>query len=112
MDPIRVIGNSISRQPPVPVESAPVPAASRPEPSAPRPQARTAEKITKILQENLGITDVKLDYSVHKATGNIVVKVINNESGKVIREIPPNELLAIAESIIEEIHGLLYDEQI
>ncbi len=112
MDAIRVIGNSISKQPPVPATSAPAPAVSRPEPSAPQPQVRPAEKITRILQESLGITDIKFDYSVHEATGSIVVKVINNESGKVIREIPPKELLALAECIVQELHGLLYDEQI
>lgn len=112
MDAVSVIGNSISKQPSVPVASDPALQTTRPESSAQKPEVQPAEKLTKVLHECLGITDIKFDYSIHKPTGSIVVKVINNESGKVIREIPPKELLALAECIMQELHGLLYDEQI
>ena len=111
MEEIRAIGNTIIRQAIHPPESSRTPAPARANGPTPE-QMKQAGKVTKLLQENLNSFNVKFDYSVHESTGTIVVKVINGETGKVIREIPPKELLALAESIVEELHGLLYDEKI
>jgi flagellar protein FlaG len=76
------------------------------------PQAQGhQEKILQLLKPDLGVMDVKLDYSVNKNTDQVVVKVINNETGEVIREIPAKELVALAESM-KAMEGLLFDGRI
>ncbi len=110
MEAIRAIGDTISKQAVHPSEAPRRVEAAQTRDISPE-HKRQAQKVAQILQENLNTFDVKLDYSVHESTGTIVVKVINGETGKVVREIPPKELLALAESIVEELHGLLYDER-
>jgi flagellar protein FlaG len=110
MDPIKVIKDvlpgQIGKLPEVAVASS----SSRPKASASvqRPQG---EKILELMKEELGVSDIKLDYSVHKPTGQIVVKILDGETGEVIREIPPKELLALAESM-KELEGLLFNKSI
>jgi uncharacterized FlaG/YvyC family protein len=52
-----------------------------------------------------------LNFTVHEATGRIFVKVISEEDGKVIREIPSEEILDHA-ARMEEIAGLLFDKTV
>ena len=113
MEAIRAIENTITKQANYSSASSRMPEAAQTQTKniAPAPE-RQAKKITQVLQQSLNSFDVKFDYSVHESTGTIIVKVINGETGKVVREIPPKELVALAASIVEELHGLLYDEQI
>ena len=74
----------------------------------------TQEKIDQVsrqIQEDLGLMDFKLNFSIDPATKTIVVKVINAETGKIIREIPSSELLALAKSM-QELESLFFDENI
>jgi flagellar protein FlaG len=62
------------------------------------------------IQKNLGmIHDVDLQFSVHEASGEIMVTVREESSGKVIREIPPSEMLDLAARLGEMV-GLLFDQ--
>ena len=47
-----------------------------------------------------------LQFSVDDSTGKTVVKIVDGQTGKMIRQIPSEELLAIAESI-DRMQGLL-----
>lgn len=58
------------------------------------------------LESSVEYSKTSLDITVHKATGNVVLKVVSDEDGKVIREIP-FEKLFFQESKHEEIEGLL-----
>ncbi|WP_442602613.1 flagellar protein FlaG [Paenibacillus sp. KN14-4R] len=51
-----------------------------------------------------------LNFSVHEKTNQIMVKVINNESGEVIREIPPEKSLDFLAKVWE-MAGILVDER-
>ena len=51
-----------------------------------------------------------LDFTVHGDTGRIQVSVTDNESGEVIREIPPEEILNLMAKL-DEMMGILYDEK-
>jgi flagellar protein FlaG len=51
-----------------------------------------------------------LQIQVHKATNRIMVKVISTEDGKIIREIPSEELLNLAAKM-EEMVGILFDKK-
>jgi flagellar protein FlaG len=52
----------------------------------------------------------RLSFSVNEKLGQVVVKVIDAETDKVIKEIPPEELQHVYERI-REVIGLLLDEQ-
>lgn len=58
----------------------------------------------------LNIRYTSLQFSIHEETREIMVKVIDQESGEVIREIPPEKILdAVAK--MWELAGLIVDEK-
>jgi flagellar protein FlaG len=69
------------------------------------------EGISRAIQEGVGGENIRLNYSFNKPTGQVVVTVLDGKSGKVIREIPPQELLALAESMME-FEGIIFDKKI
>ncbi|MEF2968081.1 flagellar protein FlaG [Paenibacillus sp. M1] len=52
-----------------------------------------------------------LEVSVHDKTHAIMVKVLNKDTGEVIREVPPEKTLDLAAKMME-IAGLLIDEKV
>ena len=55
--------------------------------------------------------DTSFEMSVHKATNTITIKVLNKETGELIREIPPEKTLDLVAKFME-INGILIDEKI
>ncbi|WP_163852951.1 flagellar protein FlaG [Paenibacillus elgii] len=51
-----------------------------------------------------------VQYSIHKPSGDILVKVINTETKEVIREIPPEKLLDLIDKL-QELNGRIIDEK-
>jgi flagellar protein FlaG len=51
----------------------------------------------------------RLSFSLNEKLGQVVVKVIDNDTDKVVREIPPTELQHVYERI-REVVGLLFDK--
>ncbi|MNP87072.1 flagellar protein FlaG [compost metagenome] len=49
--------------------------------------------------------------SVHEKTHQILVKVLNKETGELIREIPPEKTLDLVAKMME-IAGILIDEKV
>lgn len=68
---------------------------------------RLIEKATKTLQG----PSTTLEVSVHEKTHQIMVKVLNKESGEIIREIPPEKTLDLVANMME-IAGILVDEKV
>jgi len=54
---------------------------------------------------------VRVSTEVHEATGRYIIKVIEGESGKVLREFPPAEYLDVM-AALEELGGTLVEGQI
>jgi flagellar protein FlaG len=52
-----------------------------------------------------------LSFSVDKDTNRTVVKVLERESGDVIRQIPADEVLKIAK-VLDELKGLIIREKV
>lgn len=52
-----------------------------------------------------------LDFSVHKPTKEVMVRVINQETGEVIREIPPEKHLDLVANLMK-MAGILVDKRI
>lgn len=83
-------------------EAASAPAASKPgQPSTNVPIADPAvlKKATEQINEFIKSSSRNLQFSVDKGTGRIIVKVVDQESGEIIRQIPPEETLAIAKNL-------------
>jgi flagellar protein FlaG len=53
----------------------------------------------------------KLDFSIDDSTGRVVVKVIATESGDVIRQLPSETALKLAQSL-SEAGSLLFDDKV
>lgn len=57
-----------------------------------------------------GLRNVNLNFSVHEASGQIMVSVVDKETGDVIREIPSEALLDLAAKLQEAV-GLIFDKK-
>ncbi|SMC19466.1 flagellar protein FlaG [Desulfacinum hydrothermale DSM 13146] len=72
-------------------------------------QDRTAlEGLIGDVQNYLQDLNIKLSFELHEETGDMVVSVVNKETGEVIRQIPPEELLELREKL-EELTGVLFN---
>ncbi|MFC1556813.1 flagellar protein FlaG [candidate division KSB1 bacterium] len=67
------------------------------------------EKIAEELNNDFRIFNTALSFSVDDKTGTTVIKILDRETEKIIREIPPDELLRIAAKLTEII-GRIVDE--
>jgi flagellar protein FlaG len=56
-----------------------------------------------------GDTD-RFEFKIHEGTGRIHVKLVDNETDEVIREIPPEKILNLIANIWEMV-GILVDER-
>ncbi|MBI4595301.1 MAG: flagellar protein FlaG [Candidatus Tectomicrobia bacterium] len=61
------------------------------------------------IQDNIKILhNVDLQFSVHEKTGRTMVSVVDEDTGKLIREIPPREILDL-DAKIQEMMGILFN---
>lgn len=68
---------------------------------------RTVERAVKSLQG----PQTTLDISIHDKTHEIMVKVMNKETGEIIREVPPEKTLDLVAKMME-LAGLFVDQRI
>jgi len=54
---------------------------------------------------------ISLSFSVDRGTDSVVVKVVDSESGKLIRQIPPDEMLSLRQRF-DDLAGMLVDQHI
>lgn len=72
------------------------------------------EELDEVVDETKKTIDLfnkKLDFKVHEETDRIVVKVVDKDTGKIIKEIPPEEILELA-ARIERFLGVFIDEKV
>ena len=69
------------------------------------------EKLVNELEKEMRQFNRRLKFQVNESINRVVVKVIDNETDKVIREVPPEEIQNLIAHIRETI-GLLYDHEI
>ena len=81
----------------------------------PLPGGTTAETLTEkiertvaALSEMLKQTNVSLQYRVDDATGDMVISVINRDTGDVLRQLPPDQILKMRQQL-QELMGVLFD---
>lgn len=56
------------------------------------------------------LTNTRFEFSVHEVTDDIMVKVIDEDTGETIREIPPEKVLDMV-ARMWELAGILVDER-
>lgn len=71
---------------------------------------RLQEALEKI-NKSLEVKNIALNYSIDEKTKDIVIKVIEKDSEKVIRQIPPEDVLRLR-GRIRELLGVIFDENI
>lgn len=62
------------------------------------------------LKRRLSAFDRRLDFSIDQDLNRIVVRVIDEASGEVIRQIPPEEVLRAAK-MVDKLIGILFDKR-
>ena len=70
--------------------------------------------VNELIQEMKDVAaqhNVNLDFSVHGSTGEIVVKVVDAATQKVVRQLPPEELLHLHDAM-EELAGYLLNAKV
>ena len=71
---------------------------------------QSVDKAVEQLNAILASMDRHLRFSVDKPSGRTVVKVIDNKSNEVIKQIPPDEILSLSAKI-KELIGILFDRR-
>lgn len=89
--------------PPVPVSAA--------HEQAVKPDVEAVKKAAESINAFIKSTQRNLEISVDKDTGIVVVKVVDKESGEVIRQIPAEETLAIAKHL-DSVQGVLFRSKV
>ena len=72
--------------------------------------AEVIEKVVEELKKKLSMLNTQLQIRIDKDTNITVVKVIDKQTHKVIRQIPPEYVLKIAK-YLDEIAGILLNEK-
>jgi flagellar protein FlaG len=81
--------------------------------AAPDPvySAEEVRRSAELLEQTFRLFNRKLRFSVNEEINRVIVKVIDAQTDKLIKEIPPVEIQRLIARIKETI-GLLFDEQI
>ncbi|MBU1340937.1 MAG: flagellar protein FlaG [Proteobacteria bacterium] len=69
------------------------------------------EQMVEALKDLTETLQTKLNFSVDAGTNNIVVKIIDKDTDKVIRQIPPEEMLKLQEKM-QDLTGFLLSDNI
>lgn len=67
----------------------------------------TAAKVQDYLQD----LKISLQFKVESKTGDMVVQVVDKDTGEVVRQIPSEELIKVREKL-EELRGVLFEGQV
>ncbi len=73
-----------------------------------KPDHKLLQQVLEIAQEHFQVRGIGLEFSVHEPTGRIKVIVLDKETGEVIREVPPQQVLDLMAKI-DEMMGILFD---
>jgi len=67
------------------------------------------EEIIEALNQFMSALDVELRFQIHEPTHEVIARLVNRETGEVIREIPPEKFLDMLAKL-QELAGLFVDE--
>ena len=96
---------------------APAPAAEKPAepvrqtPAAPPVEVRKIESVTRQIDSFLRSMNRSLQFRLDESTGRMIVSITDAETGEVIRQVPGDEALRIAQNLESRLSGML-DEKV
>lgn len=67
------------------------------------------EKATEKLNRLMGIINKRYEFSIHESSQRLTVRIVDQDSGEVIDEVPSKRMLELLESF-NEMAGLLFDK--
>ncbi len=68
-------------------------------------------EIVKALESYMDVLQTNIGFSVNSKTEKVIVTVTNKETNEVIRQIPPEELVALQEKM-KELTGFIFSEMV
>lgn len=74
-------------------------------------EARSTDDIAELVknvQDYLADLNINLNFKIDDKTGDVIVKVLNGKTGKLIRQLPPDDLIKLRKKL-EELRGVLFD---
>ena len=77
----------------------------------PEPTPQQLQQALQSINKALHASNSSLEFSVDPGSKRTVVKIVDTESGELIRQIPSETVLAISASIGEFQKGLLFSQQ-
>ncbi len=66
-------------------------------------------KVVDSLHELMGVLQTKISFSISDETEQVIVRVTNMETDELIRQIPPEELVAL-QAKMEELTGIIFNK--
>ena len=69
------------------------------------------EKAVEKLNRLMGIIDKRYEFGIHESSHRLTVKIVDQQSGEIIDEIPSQRALEILDSF-SQIAGLLFDKRV
>jgi flagellar protein FlaG len=90
---------------------APPPADPPPAEKPATPSAQELAAAVDSINRSLEPESRNLKFSIDDHTDRVIVKVVDKETGETVRQIPPEEVLAIAESIKDYQKGLILSQK-
>jgi len=85
-------------RPDVAAASPAAPAAPRPEP-APAPEPRDVSEVVEKLNARFAPHRMEAQYSIDEHTKDIIIKIVNADSGEVVRQIPTESALRLVAAL-------------
>jgi flagellar protein FlaG len=66
--------------------------------------------VLQVAERHFHIRNVGLEFKVHDATGRLKVTVLDKETGDIIREVPPQQVLDMVAKL-DEMMGILFEQK-
>jgi uncharacterized FlaG/YvyC family protein len=73
-----------------------------------RPSAAEVESTVAAINDVLEQVNVSLRYRIDEKTEDVIVSVVNRDTGEVLRQVPPEEILRMRQRL-QELMGVLFD---
>jgi flagellar protein FlaG len=75
-----------------------------------RVDAEFLQDVLDAAQKHFHARNIGLEFSVHGETGRIKVTVLDKDTGEMIREVPPRQVLDLMAKI-DEMMGIMFDQK-
>lgn len=112
-DPIRMVSSVVDSEATAQVSSSGDKEASQPR-KAIEKEVRSAEEIKKdldVINAQMKNMNRSIQFTVDDSSHDIVVRVVDRDSGEVIRELPPESVIRLREHMTE-VSGLIFEGEV